>query len=282
MQGNTILLTIPMDVTTIIKCPQCGGENTVPVDEKFFECQFCGSAVYVDKSKVVSHFVISCNFKKEEAEGNLRRWMAGNFQVKDLDKNAQITQANFYYFPMWYFKMKDGTGEKIYLQPATSTSISEIKKINIPAGNMKVFSKDEFNEKDFVTPDVMYNSAKSWLQETGVNTEQLQESDLVHIPFYQFYYNYMGIQYSAIVEASSGMVYANLWPAKSEAPFKAIFGIAIITFFAVSILSYVIGYLVSNRGGMEGIFIGEPIKIALYLAASVPLITIAYFIAKKV
>lgn len=271
-----------MDVTTLVKCPQCGGENTVPVDEKFFECQFCGSAVYVDKSKVVSHFVISCNFKKEEVEGNLRRWMAGNFQVKDLDKNAQITQVSFYYFPMWYFKIKDGAGEKIYLQPASSTSISEIKKISIPAGNMKVFDKSEFNEKDFITPDVLYNSAKSWVQETGVNTDQLQESDLVHIPFYQFYYNYKNQQYTAIVEASSGMVYANLWPAKSEAPFRAVFGLAIFAFFAASLVSYFIGYTLSSTGGMEGIFIGEPIKIVLYLAASVPLIMIAYFIAKKV
>ncbi|CAN5547657.1 hypothetical protein BH10BAC5_BH10BAC5_08960 [soil metagenome] len=271
-----------MDVTTIIKCPQCGGKNSIPVDEKFFECQFCGSAVYVDKSKVVSHFVIVCNFKKEEAEGNLRRWMAGNFHVKDLDRDAQITQSSFYYFPMWYFKMKDVSGEKIYLQPATSTAISEIKKIVIPAGNMKVFNKEEFNEKDFITPDVLYNSASSWLKESGVNTEQLQESDLVHIPFYQFYYNYKGAQYSAIVEASSGMVYANLWPAKSEAPFRAVFGLAIFAFFAASLISYFIGYTLSSNGGMEGMYMGEPIKIVLYLIASVPLILIAYFIAKKV
>ena len=152
-----------------IICPQCAGENDIPTDEKFLECVFCGSAIYIDKKKVVSHYVINSNFKKEEAEGNLRRWMAGNFQVKDLDKLAQISQVNFYYFPMWYFKTDKASGEMIYLQPATSTSISEIKKINIPAGNLKVFNKKDFNQSEFIDPDVLFDSAQNWLKDTGVN-----------------------------------------------------------------------------------------------------------------
>lgn len=263
--------------TSKIICPQCGGENEIPIDEKFIECVFCGSAIYIDKRKVVSHFVIASNFKKEEAEGNLRRWMAGNFQVKDLDKLAQISQVSFYYFPMWYFKTNASAGEQIYLQPATSTSISEIKKINIPAGSLKVFNKKDFDINEFVTPDVMLDSAQNWLKDTGVNLDTIELSNLVHIPFYHFYYNYQGKQYTALVEASSGKVYANLWPAKSEAPFKIMFGLSIVTFFCISILAFVLGAM-----DREFLLTVEFIKIFGYGLAAVPLILIAYFIAKKV
>lgn len=270
-----------MQVVDKIKCPQCGAENDLPVDEKFLECAYCGSAIYIDKRKIVTHFVVACNFKKQDAEGNLRRWMAGNFHVKDLDKLAQISQVNFYYFPMWYFKSKDTSSEKIYLEPATSTSISEIKKINIPAGSLKVYKEKEYNSSEFIVPDVMYDAAQSWLQQSGVNLDTIAESDLVHIPFYQFYYNFKGQQYTALVEASSGKVYANVWPAKSEAPFRVMFGAGIFVFLLMSIISFVIGFVMYNSA-TSAVLMGEMIKLPLYGLAAIPLIVAAYFIAKKV
>ena len=265
-----------------IVCPQCGGENEIPADGKFLECTFCGSAIYFDKSKVVNHFVINSNFNEQQAEGNLRRWMAGNFHVKDLDKNAVISAKNFYYFPLWYFKSDAAHGDVIYLQPATSTSVSEIKSIKIPAGSMKSYNKKDFDEKQFVTPDVLFDSAKSWLEQTGVTQEFIAESNLVHIPFYQFYYTFNGKQYTAMVEASSGMVYANIWPTKSEVPFRMLAGLSIFTFLIVSILSFVIAFAMGGKASSNSLMVGEIIKIFGYGAASVPLIIIAYFVAKKV
>lgn len=264
-----------------IVCPQCAGENDIPPDGRFLECTFCGSAIYIDKSKVVNRFVIASNFSEEQAEGNLRRWMAGNFQVKDLDKNSVISAKYFYYFPLWYFKASDRGADKIYLQPATSTSVSEIKNVQIPAGSMKPFNKKEFNPEQFVNPDVLYDNARNWLEQAGVSRENVTESSLVHIPFYQFYYTFGGKQYTAMVEASSGMVYANLWPAKSEVPFRMLFGLSIATFLIVSVISFGIGFAIGGRG-YNPLFLGEMIKIFGYGAAAVPLIIIAYFVAKKV
>ncbi|MCX6161779.1 MAG: hypothetical protein NTV87_10680 [Ignavibacteriae bacterium] len=264
-----------------IVCPQCAGENEVPADGKFLECQFCGSAIYVDKRKIVNHYIVTSNFSEIAAEGNLRRWMAGNFHVKDLDKNAQITAKYFYYFPLWYFKTQDGGGDKIYLQPASTTSVSEIKSIKIPAGSMQVFKKKDVDMSQIVNPDVLYDSAKSWLAQTGVNTESIAESNLVHIPFYQFYYTYNETQYTAMIEASSGAVYANIWPVKSEMPFKLLFALSIVTFFCVSMFSFFVAYLLGGNASQE-LVIGEMIKAVSYGAASIPLVLIAYFVAKKV
>lgn len=267
--------------STII-CPQCGGENKLKADEKFIECEFCGSAIYIDKRKVVNHFVISSSFSKEQSEGNLRRWMASNFHVKDLDKLAKIKQLSFYYFPLWYFKTKDNTGDKIFLQPAHSTSISEIKNIQIPAGNLKPYNKSDFNVNDFVATDVLYDSAKSWLSQSGVNPDTIEESYLVHVPFYHFYYEYKGQQYSALVEASSGKVYANIWPAKSEAPFRILFAAAILIFGLASILSFAAAILIDGELSDSSLMLGEGIKVVAYGLAAIPLIAGAYFVAKKV
>lgn len=263
-----------------IVCPQCAGENQVPIEEKFCECVYCGSAIYIDKSKVVSHFVVTPNFKQQDAEGNLRRWMAGNFQVKDLDKLAQVTQVNFYYFPMWYFKTNNYAGDKIYLQPATSTSISEIKKINIPAGNLKVFNKKEFDVSQFINPDVLLDSARNWLSQSSVDLNSIELSNLVHIPFYQFFYIFDGKQYSAIVEASSGKVYANLWPAKKEAPFKIMFAVSIVAFIIITLIAEGVGTMSHGKG--EFFAIATVIKMIGYIIVSIPLMIMAYLIAKKV
>jgi DNA-directed RNA polymerase subunit RPC12/RpoP len=268
--------------SSAIICPQCGGENKISADERFFECEYCGSAVYVDKRKVVSHFIVSSNFTNEQSEGNLRRWMAGNFHVKDLDKNARITQVNFYYFPLWYFKTSDNTGDKIYLQPAHSTPVSEIKNILIPAGSLKPYNRSDYNVKDFVDADVLYESARNWLSQTGVNTDNISESNLVHVPFYHFYYTYKDTQYTAIVEASSGKVYANIWPAKSEMPFRAMFAAALIVFALASLLSFVISYFLAGKSFEGVLLLGEGIKLVLYLIAAIPLAAMAYMIAKKV
>lgn len=265
-----------------IVCPQCAGENEIPPDGKFLECAFCGSAIYIDKSKVVNHYVISSNFNEEQAIGNVRRWMAGNFHVKDLDKNAVITAKYFYYFPLWYFKSDASHGDQIYLQPATSTSVSEIKNVKIPAGSMKSFNKKDFDQKEFVSPDVLFDSALNWLEQTGISKDIISESNLVHIPFYQIYYTYKDKQFVAMVEASSGMVYANIWPSKSEVPFRMLAGLSIFAFLIVSILSFAIAFALGGKASSNSLFVGEFIKIFGYGAAAIPLIIIAYFIAKKV
>ncbi len=271
-----------IEISSTIICPQCGGENKIPTDEKFTECEFCGSAIYIDKRKVVNHFVATSNFTREQAEGNLRRWMASNFHVKDLDKLARIAQQSFYYFPLWYFKTKDSTGDKIYLQPAHSTAISEIKNIQIPAGSLKPYNKNDFNTKDFVNTDVLYDSAKSWLVQSGVSIDSIVESYLVHVPFYHFYYEYKGQQYTALVEASSGKVYANIWPAKSETPFKILFAAAILIFALASILSFALAFMIEGELSESSLLMGEGIKIGAYFLAAIPLVGAAYFVAKKV
>jgi DNA-directed RNA polymerase subunit RPC12/RpoP len=262
-----------------IKCTQCGADVDVLQDETFIECPFCSSALYLDKKKVVFHYVVANNFKPNEAEGNLKRWMAGNHTVKDLDKKATISKTSFYYFPIWLFKTKDSSGDKLFIQPAASTSISEIKKISVPAGALKFYEKGQYNEDELIQPDVLFDSAQAWLKDSGVDLSNVSEAALVHVPVYQFYYSFNNHSYTAVVEASSGMVYANIYPAKSEAPFRILFGLSIAAYLLTTIICYAaaIGLHMSDE-----VVSAELLKVVGYALISFPLMIMAYFIAKKV
>jgi hypothetical protein len=77
-------------------------------------------------------------------------------------------------------------------------------------------------------------------------------------------------------------VYSNIYPAKSEAPFKIIFGLSIVSFIVTSIICYVLGYVLNSSNLEEALLTAEFFKIFAYGLVSMPLIAMAYMIAKKV
>ena len=74
----------------VLNCTQCGGELHPDEGQLFLVCPFCSSAVYLDKSRVVFHWYLAPTIDEGKAAAALRRWMAGNQTVKDLDEKAQI------------------------------------------------------------------------------------------------------------------------------------------------------------------------------------------------
>jgi len=221
-----------------IDCTQCGGAVKLPEGARFAICPFCSSALYLDRSKVVFHFVITPTINEEEAQGKLRRWMAGNETVKDLDVHAQIVHQELIYFPMWRFVVSETSGDREISEPASSISISEIKSIPLSGGDLKFYSPTEFQGKPLKEPDILLESAISWLQsQRGIQRDKIRETNLIHIPFTIFKYKFKDKFYQAVVDAISGRVLANVYPAKDEIPFIGIAFMAAIAFFLAGILS---------------------------------------------
>ena len=130
-----------------LNCTQCGGELHPEEAQVFITCSYCETSVYVDRSQVVFHWLVNPTIDQEKAKGELFRWMSGNQTVKDLDKKSHIIGVDFFYFPFWYFKIKiDEENESIILQPATATSISEISKLNFPAGDLIKYDENIKNK----------------------------------------------------------------------------------------------------------------------------------------
>jgi len=70
----------------------------------------------------------------------------------------------------------------------------------------------------------------------GVQREQIAEMALVHLPLFTFKYSYSGRTYTAVVEAATGSVFANIYPAKAEAPYILAGAAAALTFLCLALV----------------------------------------------
>jgi hypothetical protein len=269
-------MDVPLPVN-VLHCTQCGGELHPDEGQVFLTCPFCSSTVYLDKSQVVFHWYLAPTLDEEQAKAALARWMAGNETVKDLDRKAMVTGSSFEYFPMWYFKRRTSSGkEEIILEPAAATSVSEVRRLRLPAGDLRKYSADL--EKQSSPPSVPLETALGWLRERGIPTQDVAERALVHLPLFTIKYAYQANPYTAIVEGGTGGVFANIFPAKVEAPYLLAGGLAAGVFLCLATFP-VIGALF-NSG--EGFGMGLLACTGLGVLAAPALFALAVWVAAKV
>jgi DNA-directed RNA polymerase subunit RPC12/RpoP len=258
-------------------CTQCGGELHPDEGQIFITCPYCSSTVYVDKAQVVFHWYLASTLDDGKARASLARWMAGNQTVKDLDKKARLVGQVFEYFPLWLFKRRGPGGkEEILIEPAAATSVSEIRRLRLPAGDLRKY--EPALDSQAHPPSVPLGTALKWMEDRQIPSKDLIERSLVHIPLYTFKYEFGGRPYTALVEAGTGEVFANLYPAKAEAPYLLAGGVTAAVFLCLA-LAPVIGVLA--RGG-EGLGIGLAACASLGLLAAPFLFAFAAWVAAKI
>jgi hypothetical protein len=258
-----------------IRCAQCGGVLHPDEGQVFLVCPYCGSAVYLDASKVVFHWALTPTLDEAEATAALSRWMAGNETVKDLDQKAERTSTSFSYFPTWLLKIKDGAGHRIHLEPAAATSVTALRDLALPAGDLIRY--DAALEPQSVAPTVPLETVLKWQAGVGVATETIAETSLVHIPVFTFKYRYLGGTYTAVVEAATGRVLANLYPAKAEAPYRTVALATAFTFLCLASFP-VLGLMIDAE---DGLALGSAVcAVGGLLAAPAALIAAAWVAAR--
>ncbi|HEX7972780.1 MAG TPA: zinc ribbon domain-containing protein [Anaerolineales bacterium] len=216
-----------------LQCPQCGGVLHPEEGQTFLTCPYCGASVYLDRSQVVFHWYLTPTLDEAKARAALAGWMAGNQTVKDLDQKAKVLGSSFEYFPVWFFKVRLPTGsEQVLLEPAAATSVSELRNLNLPAGDLRKYENNLDAQSH--APNVPLQTARSWAENHLSPQSTVAEQSLVHIPLYTFKYTYRGSTYTAIVEAGTGGVFANIYPAKAEAPFLVAGGITALVFLCLA------------------------------------------------
>jgi hypothetical protein len=252
-----------------LNCTQCGGELHPDEGQTFLTCPFCSATVFLDKSQVVFHWYIAPTLDSAQAAAALARWMSGSQTVKDLDRKSQVTGQTFQYFPLWYFKSQSNGREDVALQPAAAISVTELSSLELPAGDLRRY--DSALDAQSTAPSVPLEAARDWLLQAHPGA-QLRESALVHVPIYLFKYIYRQQVYTAAVEAATGRVLANLYPAKSEAPYLLAGGITALVYLCLA-LALLLG---SSSSGTA------VIVLALALIAAPVLFAMAAWVASKV
>ncbi len=252
---------------TLLTCTQCGGELHPDEGQLFVTCPYCAATVYVDKSRVVFHWYLTPTLTQDQAAQALARWMSGSQTVKDLDKKARVTGVRFEFFPLWYFKTRQGSApEQMQLQPAAATSITELTSLPLPAGDLRKY--DSGVSAQSTEPSVPFQAAQTWLLNRYPNT-QITESALVHVPIYTFKYAFRDQTYTAIVEAATGRVLAQLFPAKAEAPYLLAAGLTAFIYLCLAVLALFSGSMAA-------------ISIVLALIVAPFLFGLAVWVASKV
>jgi LSD1 subclass zinc finger protein len=258
-------------------CRQCSAPLPVEQGAKLVECEYCGTTNYVEKGRTVFHYVVRTTVRENDALAALRRWMGGNQTVKDLDKKAKIEVTNFQLFPMWFTRVSSGNGEKVIMEPAAALSVSELKQSSIPAADLEPF--DPTYDEDAITATVPYDALMQWLADNhGVQPSDVQEVSLVHLPIYQCKYSFDGRRYTAVVDAATSEVFANIYPSKWEVPYLAIGAAAFAAFFCASLIP-AISFL---SGGFAGFGLGMGIYAVAVIVLSVVFFGAAAVISSRV
>src|SRR5512136_2877860 len=146
---------------TSITCRQCAAPLAVEQGQPFVTCRFCGATNYVDKARVVFHYLVRPTVREDGARAALNRWMAGNATVKDLDRKATVDSVSFQYFPMWLVRAVAQQGERVLLRPAAALSITELGRLNIPPSDLVPF--DSSVDGTIVSPSVPFETMQQWL-----------------------------------------------------------------------------------------------------------------------
>jgi len=249
--------------TNRLACPQCGGENELPSGERLLTCAFCGARLFVDRSGLVSHYRLPRLLDRDRAAAALRRWMAGNETVKDLDTKSAVQEVSPVSFPMWLFRVRLPSGEEVTVEPAAPTPVPQLADLDVPAGKLEPYAP-EGGEVEEVAASVPLATARGWVPRLRGDVEA-SETALVHVPLWRCRYRFKERDYVALVEGSTGAVLASVFPAKSESPY----------------------YLVAIAGlllfGIEGLLIFNLFyKAAAFALTAVPLALAAWLVSKKV
>jgi hypothetical protein len=198
--------------------------------------------------------------REDGARAALNRWMAGNATVKDLDRKARIDSLSFQYFPMWLVRAVAQRDERVVLMPAAALSVSELGQLNIPPSDLVPF--DANVNGMIVSPSVPFETMQQRLvDDRHITPENMREASLVHLPVYVCKYTFNNRRFTAIVDAASSKVFANIYPAKWEVPYVSIGVAAFVAFFVLSLLSLFFNFSL--------FLIGAPLLAILFFSLAV-------------
>jgi hypothetical protein len=243
-----------------IKCPKCAAPVEFDAKDKFIQCTYCGSLIYLDRSGAGFYYTVPFMIDQNNAIGTFRRWASGPTKAKDLDKLAQVVSAKKEYFPVYLFKRDVDGVERIQVEPAGSTTLPGLHSLKVPAGEMKVFdNKFDTGGAELIKPDIEMSSYMNSLP--GKPKEQA----LVYFPIWKIEYTFEQKRYQAVVSATAGEIFAAEFPTRGSAAYLSVAIIGFIAFIAEGLLA------TSNL----------LIAVALMAVTVMAVFGIAYFVAKR-
>lgn len=247
-----------------LRCAQCGARLDVAADIRVLACPYCDTALAVDAEGLVFREVLEPTVQPRAVADHLRRFLSGPATVAGLDREARIGEPELELFPFWAFTVRGPDGERTVLMPAAPSSLQGLQGLKLPGAARRPAAAALPEGARVTEPEVPLATARQWLDEREGRPE-IRRVALFHVPLYRVDYSWRGRTYRAAVEAVSGEVLPADYPAKSEAPYVLVAGLALAVF------------------GLEGLlFSNLAAKAAVYLLSTPPLLLTAWLVSRRV
>ena len=218
-----------------LKCPKCGAPFEYEPGMKFKKCDYCGTMIYIDKSRVMFYYIIPFSIKDGDVASLFKRWASGSKMAKGLE-NSIIKSINKMYFPVYRFVRNVDNREKVIIKPAKTTLLSGLSNLKIPPGDMKIFdSKFNTGNAKVVQPEL---SMDTYLKELP---GEAKEQELVFFPIYELRYEFNGKEYSSVIDGSTGEFFTSYYPPRSSFPYMLI-GATVFVLSLIGSALAVVGY----------------------------------------
>jgi hypothetical protein len=211
----------------MISCPKCGAPVEFDVKDMLVRCNYCSTGIYIDRSGAGFYYILPFTMDENAVVGTFRRWAAGSTKAKDLDRLAQVRSIKRQFFPVYLFKRDQGGSEKVYVEPAASTTLPGLHSLKVPAGDMRVFDKGfDVQGVEMISPDI------EMLPYLNQLPGEAKEQALVFFPIFILEYTFNGSDWRAVMSGTSGEVFAAEFPRRSSAMYVAVAGIGFLAFIA--------------------------------------------------
>ena len=222
-----------------LKCNKCGAQVQFEAGDRFVRCGYCGTQLFIDKSGAGFVYIMPYLIDRGNAQGTLRRWMAGARMAKDLEAAAKVVELKQAYFPVYLFRRDVDGKEAVHVEPAKSTTLPGLHSLKVPAGDLKVFDQNYQVDSsiELVKPDI---DMGAYLP--GLEGQPLEQA-LVYFPIWAVKYEYGGKTYATIIDGSSGEVYPGDYPTRHAAPYFLIAAAAFGIFFVEGIAGLVLALI---------------------------------------
>ncbi|MEW5761334.1 MAG: zinc ribbon domain-containing protein, partial [Candidatus Thermoplasmatota archaeon] len=144
-----------------------------------------------------------------------------------------VMQFKQQYFPIYMFKRDIGGREIVFIEPAKTTTLPGMHNLKVPAGDIKIFDqKYDYGGVELIKPDIDMVAYLPNLQ------GEAKEQALVYFPIYNILYDYRGRNYQAVIDGSSGEVFATDYPPRAAAPYHILTIVGFIAFFIITLLYF--------------------------------------------
>jgi len=215
------------------RCPQCGGPIDRVEDTSFLSCPFCGTRIYLDASHAVLHFIVEPRLDALKASESLSRWL----RSREVVGRVGTSSSDLVFFPLWQVTSRGASR----VVPGAGALYEGLEKIQIPAGDQKVFSPERAKGAKGEIARVVEATVplESALARASAPLADVTVR-LVHVPLYVLTYDYFGVPYRAAVDASSGQIYPITAPRSSEGRIDTGFAALLGAGFVLDILALTI------------------------------------------